>query len=151
MYCIDATPLQDLSLDCLQQVVRAIYSTGNQRYGYLSELNLKLEELRWRLIQQRGWINNGNYCTSAACSTSWPDGRRLDEEPAETGKRMTPRQRRQACLIQAVASVENLFFAAGRARCGKSTRPDVEAWWMTREREIATLREELLSSDCIKL
>jgi hypothetical protein len=25
---------------------------------------------------------------------------------------------------------------------GKSTRPDVEVWWMTRERQIATLREE---------
>jgi hypothetical protein len=50
--------VDNLSLDCLQQVVRAIYSTGNQRHGYLSELNLKLEELRvlWRLIQQRGWI-----------------------------------------------------------------------------------------------
>jgi hypothetical protein len=38
--------------------VRAIYSTGNQRHGYLSELNLRLEELRvlWRLIQQRDWI-----------------------------------------------------------------------------------------------
>ena len=50
--------LDNLSLDCLQQVVRAIYSTGNQRHGYLSELNLKLEELRvlWRLVQQRGWI-----------------------------------------------------------------------------------------------
>jgi hypothetical protein len=59
----------------------------------------------------------------------------LDEEPAETGKRMTPRRRRQDCSIQAVASVENLFLAAGRARCGKSTRPDVEAWWMTRERD----------------
>jgi RNA-directed DNA polymerase len=58
---------------------------------------------------------------------------------------MTPRQRRQACSIQAVASVENLFLAAGHAKRGKSTRPDVEAWWMIREREIATLREELLS------
>ena len=50
--------VDNLSLDCLQQVVRAIYSTGNQRHAYLSELNLKLEELRvlWRLIQQRGWI-----------------------------------------------------------------------------------------------
>ena len=50
--------VDNLSLDCRQQVVRAIYSTGNQRHGYLSELNLKLEELRvlWRLIQQRGWI-----------------------------------------------------------------------------------------------
>jgi hypothetical protein len=27
------------NLDCLQQVVRAIYSTGNQRHRYLSELN----------------------------------------------------------------------------------------------------------------
>jgi hypothetical protein len=51
--------LDNLSLDCLQQVVRAIYSPGKQRSGHLSELNLKLEELRvlWRLVQQRGWVS----------------------------------------------------------------------------------------------
>jgi len=51
--------LDNLSLDCLQQVVRAIYSPANQRSGHLSELNMKLEELRvlWRLVQQRGWVS----------------------------------------------------------------------------------------------
>jgi len=39
--------------------VRLAFFQGNQRHGYLRELNLKLEELRvpWRLIQQRGWIS----------------------------------------------------------------------------------------------
>jgi hypothetical protein len=43
--------LDNLSLDCLQQVVRAIYSPGKQRSGHLSELNLKPEELGvlWRV------------------------------------------------------------------------------------------------------
>jgi hypothetical protein len=50
--------VDNISLDCHKKVVRAIYYAGNQRHGYLSEQNLKLEELRvlWRLIQQRGWI-----------------------------------------------------------------------------------------------
>jgi hypothetical protein len=41
--------------------------------------------------------------------------------------------------------VENLFLAAEKARRGKRRRPDVEDWWLRREREIWQLREELLS------
>jgi RNA-directed DNA polymerase len=47
--------------------------------------------------------------------------------------------------MEDVASVGNLFRAAGRARKNKSRRPEVEAWWMRRESEILTLREELLN------
>ena len=43
-----------------------------------------------------------------------------------------------------VASIENLFRAASKARLGKSRRPDVEEWWMARETEIASIRRELL-------
>jgi hypothetical protein len=80
-----------------------------------------------------------------ASSTRWAAWRVLDEEPAGKDKRMTPLQRKRACSIQAVASVENLLLAAVEARRGKSTRPDVETWWMIQERETATLREELQS------
>ena len=44
-----------------------------------------------------------------------------------------------------VASAENLFRAAARARRGKSRKPEVEDWWLRRETEIAALREELLA------
>jgi len=44
-----------------------------------------------------------------------------------------------------VASIENLFRSARKARLGKSRRPDVEAWWMVRETEILSLQRELLS------
>jgi RNA-directed DNA polymerase len=47
--------------------------------------------------------------------------------------------------METLASVENLFLATASARRNKSTRPDVEAWCMTRETEIARLRKELLS------
>lgn len=49
------------------------------------------------------------------------------------------------CGIGDLASVGNLFLAAERARRGKSRKPDVGAWWMRRESEIAALREELLA------
>lgn len=43
-----------------------------------------------------------------------------------------------------MASTENLFLAARKARLGKSRRPDVEDWWLRRESEVRRLREELL-------
>jgi hypothetical protein len=46
--------------------------------------------------------------------------------------------------MENVASIDNLFLASTRARRGKTRRPDVEAWWMRREVEVAALREELL-------
>ena len=58
---------------------------------------------------------------------------------------MSPRQLRRVCTLEAMASWDNLFLAAGRARRGKRGRPDVEAWWLRRETEISNLREELLS------
>lgn len=58
---------------------------------------------------------------------------------------MNQRQWSRHCTLESVASVENLFLAAQKARHGKSRRPDVEAWWLRRETELAALREELLS------
>ena len=58
---------------------------------------------------------------------------------------MNPRQLAKQCTLEAVASWDNLFLAASKARRGKSRRPDVEEWWMRRETELAALREELLS------
>lgn len=57
---------------------------------------------------------------------------------------LNPRQLRQVCTMERVASWENLFAAAALARRGKSRRPDVEAWWMGREGELRRIREELL-------
>ena len=56
---------------------------------------------------------------------------------------MTPRQQSSICTMDAVSSWDNLFTAADKARRGKRRRPDVEAWWMRRETELAALREEL--------
>ena len=58
---------------------------------------------------------------------------------------MNPRQLAKLCTLENIASVENLFLAAAKARRGKSRRPDVEQWWLRRETEIGALREELLS------
>jgi hypothetical protein len=58
---------------------------------------------------------------------------------------MNRRQLSQRCRIEAVASLDNLFLAAYKARRGKARRPNVEEWWLRRESEIVTLREELLS------
>lgn len=57
---------------------------------------------------------------------------------------MTQREMAARCTLEQVASVENLFEAAARARRGKSRRAEVEAWWLRRESEIAALRAELL-------
>jgi retron-type reverse transcriptase len=57
---------------------------------------------------------------------------------------MNQRQLAKQCTIEAVASWDNLFLAAAKARRGKSRRPDVEDWWLRRETEIVALREELL-------
>jgi hypothetical protein len=58
---------------------------------------------------------------------------------------MNQRQLARQCTLEAVASLPNLFTPAWKARRGKSRRPDVEAWWMRRESELAALRAELLS------
>jgi retron-type reverse transcriptase len=53
------------------------------------------------------------------------------------------------CTLEAIASWENLFAAAGRARAGKARRPDVESWWMRRESELTRIREDLLSGNYV--
>ena len=58
---------------------------------------------------------------------------------------MNSRQLRNQCTLEAVASLPNLFLAAARARRGKSRRTDVEDWWLRREVELLSLRDELLS------
>ncbi len=58
---------------------------------------------------------------------------------------MNARQTARRCTLEAVASIENLFHAAAKARRGKSRRPDVEDWWLRRETDILSLRQELLS------
>ena len=54
---------------------------------------------------------------------------------------MTERQLRKVCSLEAIASVDNLFLAAGKARRGKSRRPDVEEWWQHRAQHLGRLRE----------
>lgn len=51
--------LDNLTLDALLLVTRAIYSPRGQKAPLLRELNLLLELLRilWRLTEQRGWIS----------------------------------------------------------------------------------------------
>jgi hypothetical protein len=46
-----------ITLDILQQIIRAIHTQDKK--AYLDEINLTLEELRvlWRLVQKRGWIS----------------------------------------------------------------------------------------------
>ena len=58
---------------------------------------------------------------------------------------MNQRQWARFCTLEQIAAMENFFLAAGKARRGKSRRPDVEDWWLRRETELAALREELLS------
>lgn len=58
---------------------------------------------------------------------------------------LSERQWRQFCTLERVASWENLWLAADRARRGKRRRPDVEAFEMRRESEVRGLREELLA------
>jgi RNA-directed DNA polymerase len=58
---------------------------------------------------------------------------------------MNQKQLARLCTLEGIASVPNLFLAAHKARRGKGRRPDVEAWWLRRESELAALREELRS------
>ena len=48
-----------VTLDCLEQVIEAIYTTGQHKTDSLRRLNLNLEKLRvfWRLICDRRWIS----------------------------------------------------------------------------------------------
>jgi len=58
---------------------------------------------------------------------------------------MTERQWRKVCSLDAIASLDNLFLAASKARCGKSRRADVEEWWAHRGLHVGRLREVLLA------
>jgi hypothetical protein len=51
--------LDNLTLDALMLVVKAIYSPAKEKARQLSDLNLLLEQLRvlWRLVQERRWIS----------------------------------------------------------------------------------------------
>ena len=69
----------------------------------------------------------------------WSGGRSSDDMVP-----MNQRQLAKQCTLESVASWDNLFLAAAKARRGKSRRPDVEEWWLRRESELAALREELL-------
>lgn len=58
---------------------------------------------------------------------------------------MSPRQWRKVCHLEAIASLDNLWLAAVKARRGKSRRSDVEAFELRRESELLGLRAELLA------
>jgi hypothetical protein len=51
--------VDQLTLDCLELVIEAIYAAPSQKAAPLRRLNLNLEKLRvfWRLIRERGWIS----------------------------------------------------------------------------------------------
>jgi hypothetical protein len=51
--------LDNTTLDALMLTVRAIYSTGAKKRDYLTEINLRLEELRvlWRLVHDQRWMS----------------------------------------------------------------------------------------------
>ena len=51
--------LDNLTLDALMLVTRALHSPRPQKAALLRELNLVLEQLRvlWRLVEQRRWIS----------------------------------------------------------------------------------------------
>jgi len=52
---------------------------------------------------------------------------------------------RRLCNLESIASLDNLWLAAEKARRGKRRRPAVESWELRRESELLRLREELLS------
>ena len=51
--------VDNLTLDCLELALEAIYASGQTKRDPLRRLNLSLEKLRvfWRLIHARGWIS----------------------------------------------------------------------------------------------
>ena len=51
--------LDNLTLDALQSVVRALYGPRRLKRAELDEINLTLEQLRalWRITEARGWIS----------------------------------------------------------------------------------------------
>lgn len=51
--------LDNLALDALMLVTRAVFSPRPEKPALLRELNLLLEQLRvlWRLVEERGWIS----------------------------------------------------------------------------------------------
>ena len=51
--------LDNLALDALMLIVKAIFSSGQEKRECLTALNLLLEQLRvlWRLVQDRRWIS----------------------------------------------------------------------------------------------
>lgn len=60
---------------------------------------------------------------------------------------MNARQWRQVCTLEAVASLDNLFLAAAKARRGKSRRPDVEDWWRHRGQNLGRLHAALQAGE----
>ena len=60
---------------------------------------------------------------------------------------LSRRQLRRACSLEAIASPENLWIAALKARRGKTRRPDVEECWRHRESAINRLSRKLLSRE----
>jgi hypothetical protein len=58
---------------------------------------------------------------------------------------MNARQSARSVTLAAVAGWDNLFLAAAKARRGKTRRPDVEDWWLGREKHLRNLREALLA------
>ena len=51
--------VDNLTLNCLEWVIEAIYATSEKKASPLRRVNLNLEKLRifWRLICDRGWIS----------------------------------------------------------------------------------------------
>ena len=70
--------LDNLTLDALMLVTRAVFSAGPAKTPLLQELNLLLEQLRvlWRLVHDRRWISQQQLLFVAA---------RIDEIGRMTG------------------------------------------------------------------
>jgi RNA-directed DNA polymerase len=59
-------------------------------------------------------------------------------------RRSVKRSLQAECTLESLASWDNLVLAAQKARKHKTRRPDVEAWWLERERRLEDLRIRLL-------
>lgn len=60
---------------------------------------------------------------------------------------LSRRQLRKSCSREAIASPENLWVAALKARKYKTRRPDVEEWWRHRDSAINRLSRDLFSDE----
>lgn len=56
-----ALRLDNLTLDAMMVVTRAVFASPTNRRPLLQELNLLLEQLRvlWCLVEKRGWVSEG--------------------------------------------------------------------------------------------